>query len=161
MTGVQTCALPISGSFTGTFIGDGSQLTGLNVPPAGMALIPAGVFVMGNTNADANIGDATPVTASVSAFYMDVNEVTLSRWQSVYFWALEHGYSFSNAGQGKGPNHPVHTISWFDAVKWCNARSEQSGKTPVYYSDAGLTQVFRSGTAAVQIQWSEIGRAHV
>jgi formylglycine-generating enzyme required for sulfatase activity len=51
----------------------------------------------------------------------------------------------------------VHTISWFDAVKWCNARSEQSGKTPVYYSDAGLTQVFRSGTAAVQIQWSGKG----
>src|SRR5208282_6819964 len=43
-------------------------------PPAGMALIPAGSFTMG----DALDGesDAIPTTVYVSAFYMDVSEVT-------------------------------------------------------------------------------------
>jgi len=28
--------------------------------------------------------------------------------------------------------HPVQTINWYDAVKWCNARSEKEGLTPCY-----------------------------
>ena len=58
-------------------------------PPPGMALIPAGAFTMGDS-VD-GLGDATPTeNTTVSAFYMDVNEVTLSQWQSVYYWALGH-----------------------------------------------------------------------
>jgi formylglycine-generating enzyme required for sulfatase activity len=36
-------------------------------------------------------------------------------------------------------------VDWFDCVKWCNARSQQAGLTPVYYTDAGFTQVFKTG----------------
>jgi formylglycine-generating enzyme required for sulfatase activity len=52
-----------------------------------------------------------------------------------------------NAGAGKNSaaNQPVETVDWFDCVKWCNARSQQAGLTPVYYTDAGLTQVFTNG----------------
>ena len=50
-----------------------------------------------------------------------------------------------NAGSGKAANHPVQTVDWYDAVKWCNARSQQAGLTPVYYTDAGLTQVYTNG----------------
>src|SRR5216683_2094380 len=42
-------------------------------PPAGMALIPAGVFTMGDTLDGEN--DAAPISVTVSAFYMDVNLV--------------------------------------------------------------------------------------
>lgn len=49
-------------------------------PPDGMVLIPAGSFTMGNSvAADTDMSDTTPVSATVSAFYMDVNEVTLSQ----------------------------------------------------------------------------------
>jgi formylglycine-generating enzyme required for sulfatase activity len=59
-------------------------------PPAGMTLIPAGVFTMGDT-LDGET-DAIPVTnVNVSAFYMDVNLVSLSQWQSVYAYATNHG----------------------------------------------------------------------
>src|SRR6266702_6797105 len=45
-------------------------------PPAGMALIPAGAFTMGDT-LDGNVyGNATPISVTVSAFYMDVNLVS-------------------------------------------------------------------------------------
>jgi formylglycine-generating enzyme required for sulfatase activity len=38
--------------------------------------------------------------------------------------------------------------NWFDVVKWCNARSEMEGATPVYYTDAAFTTVYRTGHAA-------------
>ena len=129
-------------------------------PPPGMALIPAGVFTMGNSvAADTDITNAAPVSTTVSAFYMDVTEVPLSQWQAVYFWATDNGYTFA-AGAGKGPNHPVHSVTWYDVVKWCNARSEQAGKTPVYYTDDAQTTIYKAGNVNVtnvQVKWSANG----
>jgi formylglycine-generating enzyme required for sulfatase activity len=134
-------------------------------PPAGMAFIPAGVFTMGNylingssiTN-DPDITDANPVTATVSAFYMDVNLVSYSMWTNVYAYATSHGYSFDDAGAGKAPNNPVYSVNWYDCVKWCNARSQQAGKTPLYYTDAGKTQVYTAGdTDSVYVNWGGQG----
>ena len=120
-------------------------------PPAGMALIPAGSFTMGD-NLDGE-SDAIPISVTVSGFYMDVNLVSYSQWQTVYAYATSHGYGFDYGGSGKAANHPVQTVDWYDVVKWSNARSQQAGLTPVYYTDAGLTQVYTTG--------QEIGRAHV
>ncbi len=126
-----------------------------------MALIPAGSFTMGDTLDGES--DAIPVSVYVSAFYMDVNLVQLSQWQSVYYWATSQGYGFDYAGSGKAANHPVQMINWFDAAKWCNARSQQAGLTPVYYTDAGLTQVYTNGdpgynnTNVVYANWSSNG----
>ena len=117
--------------------------------PPGMVLIPAGTFTMGNSIGDADISDAAPITVSVSGIYMDANLVSWSQWQSVYYWATNNGYGFVNAGSGKAPNHPVQTVNWYDCVKWCNARSQQVGKLPVYYRDAGFTQVYTNGQVTI------------
>jgi formylglycine-generating enzyme required for sulfatase activity len=122
---------------------------------AGMALIPAGSFLMGNylfyssptNDNDPDVADANPTNVYVSAFYMDTNLVSLSQWQSVYNWATNHGYSFAFAGEGKGANYPVESVDWYDCVKWSNARSQQAGLTPAYYTmDAmGFSYVFTNG----------------
>jgi formylglycine-generating enzyme required for sulfatase activity len=136
-------------------------VTQVSTPPLGMVLIPAGAFTMGNSiAADTDITDAAPVNTMVSAFYMDVNEVTLSQWQAVYFWAKDNGYTDLPAGGGKGANHPVHTVSWYDCVKWCNARSEQAGKVPVYYTNDAQTTVYKTGNVDVsnaQVKWTANG----
>jgi formylglycine-generating enzyme required for sulfatase activity len=94
----------------------------------------------------------------VSAFYMDTNLVSLSQWQSVYNYATNNGYGFDNTASGKAANHPVQTVTWYDAVKWCNARSQVAGLTPVYYLDAGLAQVYTNGdTDAVYPSWAANG----
>jgi formylglycine-generating enzyme required for sulfatase activity len=122
----------------------------------GMALIPAGSFTMGD-NLDGD-SDAVPIGVTVSAFYMDVNLVSYSQWQAIYSWATSHGYGFGNAGSGKAANHPVQTVDWYDVVKWSNARSQQAGLTPVYYTDAGLTRVYTNGdTDAVYPNWAASG----
>jgi len=105
-------------------------------PPAGMALIPAGSFTMGATLDGESV--AVPITVTMSYFYMDTNLVSFEQWQLVYNWAKNNGYSFENAGSGEATNHPVQTVYWFDAVKWCNARSQMAGLTPVYYTNATL-----------------------
>ena len=119
-----------------------NQLNAFNVI-SGMALIRAGIFKMGDTLD--NLNDAIPTNVTLSAYYMDQNLVRYGQWQSVYIWATNHGYGFANAGSGMAAAYPVQTVDWCDAVKWCNARSQQAGFTPVYYTDAGLKQVYTNG----------------
>jgi len=124
-----------------------------NPPPAGMALIPAGSFVMGDNFGDAGSYELPLHTNYVSSFYMDQYEVTKALWDGVYTWATNHGYSFEYGAQGKAANHPVQMVSWYDCVKWCNARSEQEGRTPAYYTSAAQTTVYRSGQVDVDNAW--------
>ena len=128
----------------------------LAIPP-GMVLIPAGAFTMGNSIHDSDITDAAPTNVTVSAFYMDVNLVSYSQWQSVYYWATNHGYGFDNAGSGKAVNHPVQTVDWYDCVKWCNARSQQAGLTPVYYTITYPAHVYTSGSLTPHVNWAANG----
>jgi formylglycine-generating enzyme required for sulfatase activity len=79
----------------------------------GMALIPAGVFTMGNSIGDSDITNANPTNVYVSAFYMDTNLVSLSQWQQVYSYATSHGYTIINAGTDKAANTPVGSVDWY------------------------------------------------
>ncbi len=117
----------------------------LNTNAPGMVLIPAGWFTMGDTLD--GLGDAIPKNIYVSAFFMDVNLVNYGLWTNVYAYAAGQGYNFVHAGVngGTGTNYPVETVDWFDCVKWSNARSQQAGLTPCYYTDAGFTEVFTNG----------------
>ncbi len=130
---------------------------------AGMVLIPAGSFLMGNYlfyNSATNDPDitgnlaASPTNVYVSAFYMDTNLVSYSQWTNVYAFATNHGYNFAHVGAGKAANHPVQTVDWFDCVKWCNARSQQAGLLPAYYTDAGFTQLFTNGDNGTTVYFS-------
>jgi formylglycine-generating enzyme required for sulfatase activity len=121
---------------------------------SGMALIPGGEFTMGDTFNEGSSDERPTHTVDVSAFYMDRTEVTLALWREVRDWGIAAGYTFDHEGLGKGLTHPVHTVSWYDAVKWCNARSRKENRTPAYYSDAGLTQEYKTGQAAPYVSWN-------
>jgi len=99
-------------------------------------LIPAGSFQMGDAFSEGWVGERPVHTVNVSAFYMAKYETTKELWDSVRAWGLNNGYPDLRAGNGsdasKGANHPVHSISWYDMVKWCNARSQKEGLTPCY-----------------------------
>jgi formylglycine-generating enzyme len=133
------------------------RVRGTNSVPSGMALIPAGSFTMGNSIGDSDITDAAPTNVYVSAFYMDTNLVTYALWTNVYQWATTNGYSFDYAGSGKLANHPVQRVDWQDVVKWSNARSQQAGLTPVYYTDTNLTQIYTNGGATPYVNWAAKG----
>jgi sulfatase modifying factor 1 len=114
--------------------------TPVAVPPVteGMILVPGGT----NSGTDPDFG---AYSLTVESFYMDRFEVTKALWDEVRTWASANGYTDLPTGGGKAANHPVLTVSWCDVVKWCNARSQKAGLTPVYYTDDAMTLVYKTG----------------
>lgn len=118
--------------------------------PKGMTWIPGGVSVMGQS------GVALPVRkVIVSDYWMSENEISKALWDEVYSWAITNGYKFDHAGKGLAPEHPAHDVSWYDCVKWCNARSEKEGMVPAYYTSTDLSpsNVFRKGVIGSHKAW--------
>ena len=69
----------------------------------------------------------------VGDFQIGKTEVTWGEWKEVRDWAVNNGYSdLAGVGAGNGDNYPVTDVSWYDVAKWCNAKSEKGGQTPVY-----------------------------
>jgi formylglycine-generating enzyme required for sulfatase activity len=97
-------------------------------------------------------------TVNLSPFQIAKYETTYELWYAVKQWATSNGYTFGNAGReghdgtdgaaptGTAKTEPVTRINWRDAVIWCNAYSEMTGKTPVYYTDTTYTTVLKTST---------------
>ncbi len=98
-------------------------------PNATMAYVPAG-FSAGSYGSHGGSSQ----TVFSSGFYMDKTEVSRDTWETVKAWALANGYTFDNPGVSTAANHPVIGVSWYDVVKWCNARSEKEGLAPAAVS---------------------------
>jgi hypothetical protein len=81
---------------------------------------------------------------NVKSFYICQYETTWEIWKLVQEWALQNGYSDLWIGDGSRDDHPVRNVSWIDAVKWCNAKSEMEGLQPVYKSGSN---VLRTGNS--------------
>ncbi|MGN0317865.1 MAG: flavodoxin [Candidatus Fimousia sp.] len=95
--------------------------------PEDFVLISGGTFQMGSPEEEAwRSEDETQHTVTVSDFYMSIYELTQAEYQEVMG---ENPSSFS------GGDLPVENISWLDAIRYCNARSEQEGLTPAYKID--------------------------
>jgi formylglycine-generating enzyme required for sulfatase activity len=115
-------------------------------------LIPEGSFQMGD--ALDGISDAPVRTVNVSAFIMAKTEVTKAEWDEVRSWGFSRGYTDLAVGGGKEGNHPVQMVTWFDVIKWCNARSEKDGLAPVYTFNGA---VMRTGISVPTANWTARG----
>ncbi|MEI6892872.1 MAG: SUMF1/EgtB/PvdO family nonheme iron enzyme [Pontiella sp.] len=116
-------------------------------PPKGVVPIHAGT----NTGTDPDFGD---YSITVNGFYMDEYEVTSELWEKVYKWAISHGYEFDNSGDGKGAKYPVQMISWYDSIKWCNARSEMENRKPAYFVNG---TIYKDGQHAPECDFDTNG----
>ncbi|MBN2161533.1 MAG: SUMF1/EgtB/PvdO family nonheme iron enzyme [Pontiellaceae bacterium] len=115
----------------------------------GMVRVPSGT----NHVFDPDFGENILVVDA--PFYMDAAEVTYGEWVEVYDWAVANGYHFTtNTASGQTTDHPVVWVNWFDCAKWCNARSERSGKTPCY---SVSNAVYRSGDYEAETDYSADG----
>jgi formylglycine-generating enzyme required for sulfatase activity/predicted Ser/Thr protein kinase len=104
------------------------------------ALIPAGDFIMGSAGGDPDEKPPHPVKIS-QPFYLGVHEVTQGEYKQVMG---KHPSWFSTRGGGKSQvtnestdRHPVESVSWNDAVSFCNKLSERDGLKPYYRSRGG------------------------
>ena len=115
--------------------------------PDGFALIPAGSFSMGDSLGDGSPYEVPAHTVNVSAFFMAKNLVTKADWDDVRTWGVNNGYGDLAAGDGKAARHPVFGITWYDMVKWCNAKSEKYGLTACYKVSGNIYRMGSSDTA--------------
>jgi formylglycine-generating enzyme required for sulfatase activity len=92
--------------------------------PDGFVRINGGTFTMGSpANERGRDDDEVQHQVTVSSFYMGKYEVTQKEWTAVMG---------SNPSSFKGENLPVEMVSWYDAVEYCNKRSQKEGLTPAY-----------------------------
>jgi formylglycine-generating enzyme required for sulfatase activity len=86
---------------------------------------------------------------AVGTFQISKFETTWGEWKAVRDWAVNNGYTdLANIGAGRGDNFPVSDVSWYDVLKWCNAKSQMEGLSPVYQF-GGLT--YRNGQSVPSI----------
>jgi len=126
--------------------------------PANMVVVPSGKFLMGGGNIFGYFSNAPPHIVDVIGFNMDIEEVNWALWTRVKKWAEDHGYTDLPGGQAGSSTrglttrrHPVVKVNWYDCVKWCNARSEKEGLTPVYYLNRSQTNVYRKGESLMSV----------
>ena len=95
------------------------------------------------------------------AFYLARTKTTWAEWVAVRDWAVTNGYTdLASVGAGKANTHPVQMVSWYEVVKWLNAKSEKDGLMPVYYTNDAQTAVYRTGSVGVtntQVKWTANG----
>jgi formylglycine-generating enzyme required for sulfatase activity len=77
---------------------------------------------------------------TVATFQIGKYEVASDEWLEVRAYAVENGYDLHGVGWGSSPGS-VKFVNWYDAVKWCNAKSEMEGLTPVYLSNGMIYKV--------------------
>jgi formylglycine-generating enzyme required for sulfatase activity len=132
-----------------------------------MVSVPGGSYLMGDSG---GLSDERPAHfIAISSFFMDKNELTFELWDKVASWAEENGYEFSvnSAKAQRGVSwsenplqHPMNMVNWYDAIKWCNARSEIEGRSPVYYEDENKKIVYRKGEIDLNnnmVRWKSSG----
>ena len=77
----------------------------------------------------------------VDGFEIGKYPVMKEEYEWIRSWGMDKNYSLS-PGQGPGNSYPVTHVSWYDAVKWCNAKSEHELLVPLYTING---QVYRRG----------------
>lgn len=96
-------------------------------PPEEFILISGGTFQMGSPESEAwRVEDETAHTVTVSDYYISKLEVTQAEYQAIMG---------ENPSAFTGDDFPVESISWMDAIQYCNTRSTQEGLTPAYAVD--------------------------
>lgn len=91
--------------------------------------VKGGSFLMGSPESENwRSDDELQHKVILSDFYISRYEVTQKEYKSL---------TGENPSSFQGDNRPVENVSWLDAVKFCNLKSEHENLTPVYEINGG------------------------
>ena len=144
----------------------GAGVGGFEPDEAGMVPIPAGSFTIGSPPdqwASGGVYEPQYQVTLTRRFAIQRTMTSHAQWSAVRGWALGHGYNDLPLGSGPPEtnnqipgveSYPVGSITWHDAVKWLNARSEMEGLTPCYRLNG---EVHRNGQGIVTCDFNANG----
>lgn len=81
--------------------------------------------------------DSDLAAQRVEAFMISKQRVSVHEWELIKMWGVVHGYDIVG-GRSEAVEGPVTHVSWYNTLKWCNARSEKEGLLPVYRVLGGI-----------------------
>ena len=91
------------------------------------ALVSGGTFAMGSPETEAwREKDETAHEVAVSGFLLAKREVSQEEYEK---------FTGKNPSEFKGKDLPVENVTWFDAVRFCNAKSKAEGLQCAYAID--------------------------
>ena len=102
------------------------------------------ILVKGGAFKNANCTNFYGKKIAVANFYIGKYEVTQKEWTEVMG---------INPSQFRGDGLPVETVSWYDCVEYCNARSAKEGLKPFYNIDKN-TKDTNDLTAVDDVKWA-------
>ncbi|EID84367.1 hypothetical protein MSI_21520 [Treponema sp. JC4] len=125
-------------------------------PSSDFVLIKGGSFTMGSPeNEDWRSNDEIQHRVTVAPFYMSKYEVTQKLYREV---------TGKNPSFFIGENLPVESVTWLEAVEFCNALSCRDGRTPAYTIGGGGKTVSWNREAngyrlPTEAEWESAARA--
>jgi formylglycine-generating enzyme required for sulfatase activity len=122
--------------------------------PADFVLIKGGTFSMGSPTQEPERGtDETQHRVTISDFYIAQSEVTQREWTALMG---------NNDSETKGDTLPMENVTWFDAVRFCNARSAREGLS-LAYNISGETVIWNRNAPGYRLpteaEWEYACRA--
>ena len=114
-----------------------------------MVSIPGGTFQMGSN--DGSSGERPVHTVTLDAFQMSSTEITKSQYDAI---------TGANPSYFAGDNLPVTLVSWYDAVRFCNALSDSAGLEKCYDESTWECDFSRNGfRLPTEAEWEYACRA--
>lgn len=113
-----------------------------------MVAIPGGTFLMGSPNIEAgSSGRERPQhEVTVPPFFMSKYLVTQAQWRTVAALPQVNLVLDPDPSYFKGDDRPVETISWYEAVEFCDRISKHAKKHYQLPSEAEWEYACRAGT---------------
>ncbi len=139
-----------------------SLMAALSLLPAGFAesgisdgliLIPGGSFLMGSPETERMRQADEKHEVTISSFYADPYEVRQRDYERIMG---------VNPSHSRGDDLPVENVTWYDAVAYCNALSEEAGLTPAYAVNGDTVTWDRSAGGyrlLTEAEWEYAARA--
>jgi formylglycine-generating enzyme required for sulfatase activity len=113
-----------------------------------MVAIPKGTFLMGSLETEEGHRDSESPQheVTVKSFFMGKYPVTQAQWQAVASLPQINRELEPNPSDFKGAERPVESVSWYDAVEFCDRLSQKTGREYRLPSEAEWEYACRAGT---------------
>jgi len=115
--------------------------------------IPGGTFMMGSPEGEGFDDERPQHLVEVAPFAIAAHPVTQDLYRAVTGKSPSH---FGEKGRG---NCPVESVSWFDAIAFCNLLSDLEGKPRMYDAQGSRTGAVGGYRLPTEEEWEYSCRA--